>query len=388
MMWKCSLALMAGITLAGFASAQQAAEQGATQGPAKPQASQAPVRPQASQAPQAPRTRKVLVKECVPETYQVKVTTWESEMVDQTVRVPHKVMVEETRTRPVIDTEWVTEMRECRRTVVDCVPTEETRTVYRKVTTCQPVTTIKRTVVDNGHWECIEVPTLCHQIKEHFHAKHPCRKGGCDSLMYQPMVDTCWDNGYDLKGGSVKGGSIKGGVKGCEPVCEPVCEKPIPTRTKRVWKSCPQVIETPCTKMQRVTECVPETITVCVNKKVYRTEVDQKPVRVCKKTCRMETYTVPVCKTEWTTETRQVCRKVPVVNYETRTRYVTRCTEQEVAIEDCEASCGLFDGGCDLGCGIGCGKLGRLAGRIKAHKIHSYPVASSYVPSTKGCDCN
>ena len=205
MIWKCSLALVAGISLAGFASAQQGAQQSAAQGaaqaPAKPQASQAPVRPQASQAPQAPqapRTRKVIVKECVPETYQVKVTTWQSEMVDQTVRVPHKVMVEETRTRPVIDTEWVTEMRECRRTVVDCVPTEETRTVYRKVTTCQPVTTIKRTVVDNGHWECVEVPTLCHQIKEHFNAKHPCRKGGCDSMIYQHMIDSCWDGAYDL----------------------------------------------------------------------------------------------------------------------------------------------------------------------------------------------
>lgn len=381
MMWKCSLAIVAGITLAGFASAQQGAKQspgqGASQAPARPQAAQA------AQAPQAPRTRKVIVKECVPETYQVKITTWDTEMVDQTVRVPRKVMVEETRMRPVIDTEWVTEMRECRRTVVDCVPTEETRTVYRKVTTCQPVTTIKRTVVDNGHWECVEVPTLCHQIKEHFRAKHPCKKG-CDSLVYQPMVDTCWDSGFDIKGGSVKGGSIKGGVKGCDPICEPICEKPVPTRTVRVWKSCPQIIEEPCTKMKRVTECVPETITVCVNKKVYRTEVDQKPVRVCKKSCRMEPYTVQVCKTEWTTETRQVCRKVPVESYETRTRYVTRCTEQEVAIEEC-APCGKV---CDLGCDLGCGKLGRLAGRIKAHKIHSYPVASSYIPSTKGCDCN
>jgi len=385
MIWKCSLAFMAGITLAGFASAQQSSKQGAIQGatqaPARPQAAQVA---QAPQAPQAPRSRKVIVKECVPETYQVKVTTWQSEMVDQTVRVPHKVMVDETRTRPVIDTEWVTEMRDCRRTVVDCVPTEETRTVYRKVTTCQPVTTVKRTVVDNGHWECVEVPTLCHQIKEHFHAKLPCRKGGCDSLIYQPMIDSCFDGGM-VKGGSIKGGdSIKGGIKGCQPVYEAPCEKPIPTRTVRQWKSCPQVIETPCTKMQRVTECVPETITVCVNKKVYRTEVDQKPVRVCKKSCRMETYTVQVCKTEWTTETRQVCRKVPVENYETRTRYVTRCTEQEVAIEDCGSAIDL----CDLGCNLGCGKLGRLAGRIKAHKIHSFPMASSYMPSTKGCDCN
>jgi len=118
---------------------------------------------------------------------------------------------------------------------------------------------------------------------------------------------------------------------------------------------------------------------VCVNKKVYRTEVEQKPVRVCKKSCRMETYTVPVCKTEWTTETRQVCRKVPVENYETRTRYVTRCTEQEVPVEECGSCCGLFDG-----CDLGCGKLGRLAGRIKAHKIHSFPVASH--GCTKGCD--
>ena len=105
MIWKCSLAFMAGITLAGFASAQQSSKQGAIQGatqaPARPQAAQVA---QAPQAPQAPRSRKVLVKECVPETYQVKVTTWQSEMVDQTVRVPHKVMVDETYKEAVVST--------------------------------------------------------------------------------------------------------------------------------------------------------------------------------------------------------------------------------------------------------------------------------------------
>ena len=390
MMWKYSLAYVAGLGLAGMAMADQAAAAGKGQAAAQvpAQAAQAPA--QAPQAPQAPRTRRIIVKECVPETYEAKVISYQNEMVDQNVRVPRKVMVEETRQRPVVDTEWVTEMRDCRRTVVDCVPTEETRTVYRKVTTCQPVTTIKRTVVDNGQWECMEVPTLCHQLKEAFRSKHGCRK--CDSSIYQPMIDTCWDSGYAPYSGkgsysSVKGGSIKGGsvsMKGCDPVQAPCeWEKPVPTRTVKVWKPCPQVVETPCTKMVRVTECVPETVTVCVNKKVYRTEIDQKPVKVCKKSMRMESYCVQVCKTEWTTETRQVCRKVPVESYETRTRYVVRCTEQEVAIEDCQPCDNL----CDLGCDLGCGKLARLASRVKAHKIHSFPVASSYVPSAQGCGC-
>jgi hypothetical protein len=88
--------------------------------------------------------------------------------------------------------------------------------------------------------------------------------------------------------------------------------------------------------MEKVTQCIPETKTCMVRKMVCRETVCQKPVKVCKPVCRTETYTVCVNKPEYHTEVRKVCRKVPVESIETRTRYVVRCVEREVAVEACD----------------------------------------------------
>ncbi|MBM4096866.1 MAG: hypothetical protein FJ261_08835 [Planctomycetes bacterium] len=317
------LAVLAGLLAAGGVFAADKAQQDGGKG----------------QTPQAPTTRVVMVKECVPETYQCKVVTYKNEWVDENVRVCRMVKVPETRTRTVVHHEWVTEMRQVTKKHWEWACVEETKTVYRKVTTCKPVTTFVTKVEDRGYWTCKEVPTLHSRLK--MAVGHLCASKGESHHV-----------SFEGKGG--KGETV---VSKCEPCIE--------TRMVRCWHPCRVTVQCPVTVMKKVTECVPETVTCMKKKLVCRETVCEKPVKVCKPVCHTETFTVCVCRPEWTTETRQVCRKVPVESVETRTRYVARCVAKEVPIETCDTCEGCLTG-----------KVKDLMGRARGILGHK-----------KACDC-
>jgi hypothetical protein len=249
------------------------------------------------------------------------------------------VKVPETRTRTVVHHEWVTEMRQVTKKHWEWACVEETKTVYRKVTTCKPVTTFVTKVEDRGYWTCKEVPTLHSRLK--MAVGHLCASKGESHHV-----------SFEGKGG--KGETV---VSKCEPCIE--------TRMVRCWHPCRVTVQCPVTVMKKVTECVPETVTCMKKKLVCRETVCEKPVKVCKPVCHTETYTVCVCRPEWTTETRQVCRKVPVESVETRTRYVARCVAKEVPIETCDTCEGCLTG-----------KVKELMGRARGILGHK-----------KACDC-
>ena len=288
---KC-LAVLAGFAAAGAALADKAQQDGGK-----------------GQAPQAPTTRMVMVKECVPETVQCKVITYKHEWVDENVRVCRMVKVPETRTRTVVHHEWTTEMKPVVKKHWEWACVEETKTVYRKVTVCKPVTHYVTKVEDRGHWECKEVPTLHSRLKV-------------------ALGNLCPSHEEVFVSSEGKGGKGETVSSKCEPCIE--------TRMVRCWSPCKVTVQCPVTKMEKVTQCIPETKTCMVRKMVCRETVCQKPVKVCKPVCHTETYTVCVNKPEYHTEVRKVCRKVPVESIETRTRYVVRCVEREVAVEACD----------------------------------------------------
>lgn len=323
---KNALALLAGLLAAGGVFAADKAQQDGGKG----------------QAPQAPTTRTVMVTECVPETYQCKVVTYKQEWVDENVSVCRMVKVPETRTRMVVNHEWVTEVRPVTKKHWEWACVEETRTVMRKVVTCKPVTTFVTKIEDRGYWTCKEVPTLHSRLK--MAVSHLCASK-CPTY-----------EAFEGKGG--KGGKGEPVAAKCGPCIE--------TRMIRCWHPCKVAVQCPVTEMRQVTTCVPETVTCMSRKLVCRETICQKEVKVCKPVCSTETFTVCVCKPEWTTETRKVCRKVPVESVETRTRYVARTVAKEVPIEPCHT--------CES-CITGKVKewMGRAKGYLLGHK--------------KSCDC-
>jgi hypothetical protein len=189
-------------------------------------------------------------------------------------------------------------------TTYKMVPTTETRTVMRKVTTQVPVTTIHRKMVDQGHWE-----TRC----------VPVREGLC-ARMARRMRGDC-----------------------CDP-CE--CPK---MREKKVWVSCKVCVEVPCTRMVCKTTCVPETITVCVNKCVPCTETRKVCTHRCVTEHVQETCTVMVRKCVPYTATRCVAKCVPCTENVTCTRMV--CKPVTRTVTECATACGSTSACCGDACG-------------------------------------
>jgi hypothetical protein len=263
----------------------------------------------------APAFRTIRVTEWVPENYECIRTTYKMVPTTETVTCYRTECVTETRTRKVCCNRTVPEVRDVVCTTYRCVPTVETRTVCKKVWKCVPVTTVKRKCVDQGHWECREVP-----VKEH-----------CLSRLFG--------------GGHGHGGDC------CNP-CPP-CPR---TKTVKCWVPCKVWIETPCTRMQRVCENVYETCQVTVNKSVPVQEVRKVTSYRCVTEWREETYTCQVPRKVAYPVTRTVCKCVPVQEKVMQCRMVPRCVEKQVPC----------DTGCDTGCGGG-HKFGGLFGG-RGHK--------------------
>jgi hypothetical protein len=265
--------------------------------------------------PVAPAFRTITVTEWVPETYKTMATAYRTEFVNEaytayrTENVTEKFTayrtecVPEARTRQFTVSRYVPETSAVTVSVWKCVPSIEKRTVCRTVVSYQPVTTVTRKCVDQGHWECREVPvqTMHSRMKKHFHKKNDC----------------------------------------CEPVC-------VPTKTVKVWVPNKVWIEVPVTYNKAVCTTVNETIDVTVSRMVESKEVRQVTTHKCVPEVRTETYTVQVprqvayeasrvvCRTVPYQATRQVGRSVPYQTEVTATRMVARTVERQVAVESCE----------------------------------------------------
>jgi hypothetical protein len=274
----------------------------------------------------APAYKTVCVTEWVPETYTGTRTVYKRECVPEKFTCYRTECTTETRTRTCTVMRHVTEEVEETRCVMVCNPVQEERTVMKRVVTCVPVTTTVCKTVDHGHYECREVP--------------------CGPSM-----------GERLRGLFAKCRKHDDCGCGCESACETACAPR--TKTEKVWVSCKETIQVPCTRMERHVECVPEKVCVTVNKMV----ATQQKVKVCKTRCvpecKTETYTVQVPHQVAFEATRMVSRCVPVCETYTACRMVAKTVEKKVPVCGCESSCGC---GCEDH-GASRGLFHRLRGR-------------------------
>src|ERR1051326_3634848 len=168
--------------------------------------------------------------EWVPETHMVKKTCYRHECRDVVCTVNKTQLVPEQRTKCVTCRHMVPECHEVCCTVRVCVPyTVEKCCIERRVT-CKEVCTTHRRIVDRGHWECCEVPTLGSRL----------------GRLRRHHGDCCNPCGNDC----------------CNNHC---------TRTVRHWVSCKVCEEVPCKHIVRCVECVP--VKKCVT--CYRHECQQ-----------------------------------------------------------------------------------------------------------------
>jgi hypothetical protein len=258
--------------------------------------------PAASASCGSPCTRTITVTEWVPENYETTRTSYKTEQVQEKYTAYRTECVPETRTRTVCCNKMVTECKTGCRTVYKCVPTCETRTIYKKVCSYRQVTCNVRKCVDNGHYECQEVPC-----------------------------------GHGLFGGLFKGHKHCG--SGCGDCCDPCASCCQPTKLKKVWVPCKTYIDCPVTKCEKFTECVPETITCTVNKMVATQETYTYNVCRCVPETRCETYTVNVQRCVPYEACRTVCKCVPVCEKVTCCRMVPRCVTKEVPACECSSCC-------------------------------------------------
>jgi len=252
--------------------------------------------------------------EMVPETYETCRTTYRTECATETYTAYRTECVPETRTVNKTVTRVVQEWKDECRTVYKCVPTTETRTVMKSVTRCREVTTMTKKVVDQGHWETQCVPVSTSKARKHHHKK---KAADC-----------------------------------CDP-CPVECPQ---YTTKQVWVPCKVCVEVPCTRTERYTECVPETVCVTVNKMVPSTEVRKVCFNRCVSECVPETVTVLTRRCVPYTATRTVNRCVPVQEKVTCTRMVCRpvtktIVETPTCTETCAPTCGDT---CGDTCGTAC----------------------------------
>src|SRR5438874_2047227 len=106
----------------------------------------------------APVTRTICVTEWVPEQYQATRTVCRTEQRQETYTGYRTECVPETCSRTVCVMKQVPEVQTVCRTICETVPTVETRTIMQTKVTCVPVTCMVKKCVDQGHYECREVP--------------------------------------------------------------------------------------------------------------------------------------------------------------------------------------------------------------------------------------
>jgi hypothetical protein len=234
--------------------------------------------------------RKVCVTEYVPETYVTTRTVFRTEQRLEKYTAYRTECFPETRSRTVTVNRIVPEWREEVRTVCVSVPTVEQRTVYKQVVSYHAETTVTCKTVDQGHWECREVP-CGPSLSERFHKM--CHRNDC-----------------------------------CEP-----CE--VRTKTERVWVPCKVTVEVPCTRMVRHCESVPTVVNVTVCRMVPQQQTFKVCVNRCVPETHVENYTVMVPRQVASEATRTVCVPVPVQENVTCTRLVARTVEKWVPAETC-----------------------------------------------------
>jgi hypothetical protein len=232
----------------------------------------------------------------VPETYQAKRTVYKTVCREEKYTAFRTECVPEKRTRTCTVYKTVPEVRTVTRTVTECVPCVEDRVVskpcYRTVTETHMV----KRCVSRGHYECREVP---------------CRRSFRESL-----------------------GHLCNRGHGC---CESSCECPPPTRTVKVWVSCPVYEDVPVTRCRRVCEYHQEVVKVTTYKRVCREVPTQVTCYRCVPESRVEEYTALVPRQVPYQATRMVSVCVPHEETVTCTRMVPRIVERQVPV--CEAPC-------------------------------------------------
>jgi hypothetical protein len=285
--------------------------------------------------PCPPATRTIYVTEYTSESYEAtrtvlkpvqeveKYTAYRTECVAEQRTRTCTVITQVPETHDETCTVYVSvpETHDETRTVYTCVPTVEQRTCIKRVVTCVPETVMVRKCVDQGHYECREVP---------------CSSGA--------------SSGHG-RGGHLSGllGKFKhhgGGDECCAPA-DP-CECAPATRTVQVW--CPNKVwvEEPCTRLVRKVECVPTVENVTVMKSVPSQQtfkvttckmVPQQQTRKvttikCVPVEKTETYTVQIPKQVAFEATRTVTKCVPTEEKYTATRLVPHQVAKEVPCEE------------------------------------------------------
>jgi hypothetical protein len=306
--------------------------------------------------PCPPATRTIYVTEYTSESYEAtrtvlkpvqeveKYTAYRTECVaeQRTRTFTVNTSVPETHEETFTVYVSIPETHEETRTVYTCVPSVEQRTVIKRVVTCVPETVMVRKCVDQGHYECREVPVSSfaslghgggHGLFSGLMGKHK-HHGGCDECPAEP----------------------------CE--CAPA------TKTVQVW--CPNKVwvEEAVTRNVTKVECVPTVENVTVLKSVPTQQtfkvttcksVPQQQTRKvttikCVPVEKTETYTVQVPKQVAFEATRTVTKCVPTEEKYTATRMVPHQVAKEVPCEEAATVSSSAFGG--LG-GLG-GKLGGL----------------------------
>jgi len=235
----------------------------------------------------APCYKTVLVKEYVPEHYEATRTVYKTEYITEKYTAYRTECVPETRTYTCNVTKSVPVTKQVEVTLYKCVPTCETRTVYKKVAVCKQVCTVHKKWEDHGHWEYCQV-----EVKPLFRR---CCKDDC--------------------------------------CCEP-CPK---YRTKKHWVACKVCVETPCTKTVKTWECVPEQVTCTVNKMVPYKELRTVCSYQCVTEAVTKTCTVHVKKCVPFEATRCVAKCVPCEETYTACKLVAQTVCKQVPV--CETTC-------------------------------------------------
>jgi hypothetical protein len=282
--------------------------------------------PAPGEAPSAPATRKVCVKEWVPESYQTTRTVCKIEQRQETYTAYRTETVPETRTRTCTVNRLVQETVTKTRNVCVCVPVVEERTVMQTHVSYKPVTKMVSKWEDHGHYECREVecgPSLHDRLKKCFHHRNGC----CDS---------------------------------CEPCC-------VRTKTVKVWVPCKVCVQVPVTCCQRVCEQRPVVCKVTTYKTETRTESYPCTITKCIPETKTETYTVNVCRQVPYQATRTICVSVPHTETVTCTRMVCRTVEKEVP--------------CETACAAPC-----CCETCSARKCHSFSLRSLFHHRNGDCD--
>jgi hypothetical protein len=255
-------------------------------------------------------TRKAYKTECRTETYDTCRTECVPVCREKVVCVKTRVPVMKEECRKVCHKVTVWEDR-----VVN-------KTTYKHV----QETCMKKTLVRMGHWECREVTPLFSGFGNgglFGGLGHGCgHRGACGDACGAPCASNACDNA-------------------CNNACRP-------TRTKKVWVSCPEYKECPVTVCKKVAVCQAVTCKVAVCKNEWREQM----VKVCTYQCveekRVVKYTAyetrkVACKA---TRTVRVC--VPYDETVTCCKLVPKTVTRQVA---CAAPCAST---CNTACNNAC----------------------------------